>query len=241
MGSGVVFYEYEALKEYDDMDVEPTAKLVKIKIRRYHFKEEKFTHSVHSDRFDHDRTYEIPVAMLGGDCSFGTSRSAPSSNTMPPRAPRTGPSPLNSQLLPTKDFVSLGLSLQTYPAYDWKAAHTWPLSSLGSDFIASSKGWMCEGDETKFEGSKGKELVEEEEEEDLEEDPEGSHPMDTSAESDFLKFLMGDTKPVYSSSSSCPTIESQGSNPSSGYPMNSASLQSGNLSRTWSSSHASSQ
>ncbi|MED6171742.1 hypothetical protein PIB30_043621 [Stylosanthes scabra] len=111
---------------------------------------------------------------------------------------------------------------------------------------------MCEGDETKIEetygldgvkseGSKGRELVEEEEEEDPEEDPEGSQPMDTSAESDFLKFLMGDTNPTYSLSSSRLTIESQVSNPSFGYPMSSANLQSGTLSGTWSSFHVPSQ
>ncbi|MED6172932.1 hypothetical protein PIB30_054519 [Stylosanthes scabra] len=182
MGSGVIFYEYESLKEYDDIDVEPTSELGTIKIRRYHFKDEKFTRSVHSGRFDPDRPWSLP--------------------------------------------------------------------SLGSDFIASSEGWMCEGDETKVEethrsdgaksvGSKRKELIEEEE--DPEEDPDESQPMDTSVESDFLKFLMGDTKPIYLSSRSCPTIESHGSNPSSGYPTSSASLQWGNLSGTWSSSHAPSQ
>ncbi|MED6186144.1 hypothetical protein PIB30_064000 [Stylosanthes scabra] len=158
MGSRVVFYEYDALKEYNDIDVEPTA----------------------DGRFDPDRPYEFSITMLGGDCSFGTPRSTPSSNAMPARAPQTGPSPSSSHPLPTKDSVSLGLSLRTYPPHDWKAARTWFLPSLGFDFIASSEGWMCEGDETeveethgldcvKFEGSKGKELVKEEEE-----DPEES-------------------------------------------------------------------
>ncbi|MED6149356.1 hypothetical protein PIB30_061552 [Stylosanthes scabra] len=85
MGSGVILYEYEALKEYDDIDVEPTA------------------------------LYEFPITMLGGDCSFDTPKSTPSSNAMPPRAPQTGPSPSSSQPLPIKDSMSLGLSLQTYP------------------------------------------------------------------------------------------------------------------------------
>ncbi|MED6139091.1 hypothetical protein PIB30_080622 [Stylosanthes scabra] len=49
---------------------------------------------------------------------------------------------------------------------------------------------------------------------------------------------MGDTKPIYSSSSSCSTIKSRGSNLSSGYPSIGASLQSGNLSGTWPSPHA---
>ncbi|MED6139965.1 hypothetical protein PIB30_088713 [Stylosanthes scabra] len=95
MGSRVVFYKYKALKEYDEIDVEPTAKLETIKIRRYHFKDEKFTHLAHIGRFDPDRLYEFPIAMLGGDCSFG------------------------------------------------------------SDFIAPSEGWMCEGDETKVEETHG--------------------------------------------------------------------------------------
>ncbi|MED6149185.1 hypothetical protein PIB30_060068 [Stylosanthes scabra] len=237
MGSVVVYYECEALKEYDDIDVKPTEELGTIKIQRYHFKDQKFTRLVHSGRFDPDRPYEFPIAMLVGDCSFSTPRSTPSSNVMPLRAPRTRPSPSSSQLLPTKDSVSLGLSLETYPPHDWKAARTWSLPSLGSDFIASSVGWMCEGDETKVEEtygldgvksevSKVNELVEEEdeEEEDPEEDPDKSQPMDTCSELDFLKFLMGDTKLIYSSSSSCPTIESQGSNPSFEYPSSGASL-----------------
>ncbi|MED6147458.1 hypothetical protein PIB30_044214 [Stylosanthes scabra] len=36
MGSGVVYYEYESDKEYDDIDIEATAELGTIKIRRYH-------------------------------------------------------------------------------------------------------------------------------------------------------------------------------------------------------------
>ncbi|MED6113283.1 hypothetical protein PIB30_069359 [Stylosanthes scabra] len=54
MGSGDDFYEYEILKDYDDIDVEPTVELGMTKIRRNHFKDEKFTHSVHSGRFDPD-------------------------------------------------------------------------------------------------------------------------------------------------------------------------------------------
>ncbi|MED6171741.1 hypothetical protein PIB30_043620 [Stylosanthes scabra] len=95
-----------------------TMTLMSTKIRRYHFKDEKFTRLVHSGRFDPDRPYEFVIAMLGGDCLFGTPRSTPSSNAMPPRAPQTGPRPWSSQSLPTKDSISLGLSLRTYPAYD---------------------------------------------------------------------------------------------------------------------------
>ncbi|MED6133689.1 hypothetical protein PIB30_030450 [Stylosanthes scabra] len=174
MRSRVVFYEYEALKEYDDIDVEPTTELGTIKIWKYHLKDEKITRSMHSSRFDPDRLYEFLIAMIGGDCSF---------------------------------------------------------------------------DAVKSEGYKGKELVEEEEDKDPEEDPKvdiskvsyGTQPIDASDESNSLKFPMGETKPVYSSSSSYPTIGSQGSNPSSRYPSCSASLQSGALSGIWSSPPASKQ
>ncbi|MED6138251.1 hypothetical protein PIB30_072513, partial [Stylosanthes scabra] len=198
--SGVVFYEYKALKEYDDIDVEPIAELGMIKIRRYHFKDRSLPLRCIVIDLTVDRPYEIPIAMLGGDCSFG-------------------------------------LSLRTYPPHDWKVAHTRFLPSLGSDETKVEETHRLDG--AKSEGSKGKELVEEEE--DPEEDPDKSQPMDTSAESDFLMFLMGDTKLIYSSSSSYPTIESQGSKPSSGYPTSSVSLQSGNLSGTWSSSDAPNQ
>ncbi|MED6222697.1 hypothetical protein PIB30_066869 [Stylosanthes scabra] len=103
MGRGVVFYEYEALKEYDDVDVESAVELGTIKIQRYYFKDEKFTGSP----------------------------------------------------LPTKDSASSGLSLRTYPLYDWKATRSWSLPPLGSNFIVSSEGWMCEGDETKVEETQG--------------------------------------------------------------------------------------
>ncbi|MED6187665.1 hypothetical protein PIB30_078557 [Stylosanthes scabra] len=43
MRSGVVFYKYEAHKEYDDVDVELTAKLGTIKICRYHFEDKRST------------------------------------------------------------------------------------------------------------------------------------------------------------------------------------------------------
>ncbi|MED6187893.1 hypothetical protein PIB30_080837, partial [Stylosanthes scabra] len=85
---------YEALKEHEDIDVEPTAELGKIKIRRYHFKDEKFTRSVHSGRFDPDSSYKFSIIMLGGDCSFGTPRSM----TRPPRLVR-------NSLISKQEFV----------------------------------------------------------------------------------------------------------------------------------------
>ncbi|MED6127592.1 hypothetical protein PIB30_089503, partial [Stylosanthes scabra] len=49
----------------DDVDVETTAELGTIKFLRYHSNNEKFTQSVLSKRFDPNRPYEFPIAMLG--------------------------------------------------------------------------------------------------------------------------------------------------------------------------------
>ncbi|MED6109281.1 hypothetical protein PIB30_031941 [Stylosanthes scabra] len=94
LGSIVVYYEYEAHKEYDNVDIEQTANLGAIKIYRYHFEDKKFSRLVHSGRFDPDRPYEFSITMLGRDCLFGAPRSTPSSSTIPPRAPHTRSRPL---------------------------------------------------------------------------------------------------------------------------------------------------
>ncbi|MED6134328.1 hypothetical protein PIB30_036082 [Stylosanthes scabra] len=154
IGSEVVFYNYEAYKEYDDIDIEPTIELGTIKIRRYHFEDKKFNRSMHSGRFDPNRPYEFPIAMLGKDCSL---------------VPR---GLLLHRMLchREKNFVSLGFSLQTYPPYTREAVPTWSLPSPSFGFIASSEERMCKDDETrveetqglgsvKSEGSKGKELI----------------------------------------------------------------------------------
>ncbi|MED6145160.1 hypothetical protein PIB30_022471 [Stylosanthes scabra] len=72
MECGVVYYKYESHKEYNDVDVEATTELGTIKIRRYHFKNEKFTRSVQSGRFEPDRPYDFPIAMLGSGDTLGT-------------------------------------------------------------------------------------------------------------------------------------------------------------------------
>ncbi|MED6148648.1 hypothetical protein PIB30_054970 [Stylosanthes scabra] len=88
---GVIYYEYESHKEYDDVDVEITAELGTIKIRRYHSNNNKFTHSVHSGIFDPDHPYEFPIAMLGGGGTFGEFRPTPSAATASPQMARMEP------------------------------------------------------------------------------------------------------------------------------------------------------
>ncbi|MED6140340.1 hypothetical protein PIB30_092242 [Stylosanthes scabra] len=112
-----------------------------IKIHRYHFKDEKFTRSVHSRRFDPDHPYE-------GDPQEGQEKSKTTVDTQ---------------------------------------------------------------------------------------------PMDASAESDFLRFLMNDTQHVYPSFSSCPSITSRNPDQTSGFSSGTRSIQSGDPFGVWPSSSALSQ
>ncbi|MED6120406.1 hypothetical protein PIB30_020598 [Stylosanthes scabra] len=117
MGNRVIFYEYKAHKEYDDVNVEETAELGMIKIHRYHFNDEKFTYSVHSGRFDHDRPYEFPIATLGSGDTFGDFRPTPMAATALPQVPHTEPT------------LSLGPSIQTYPPC-YRLPHVFKKSTL---------------------------------------------------------------------------------------------------------------
>ncbi|MED6122640.1 hypothetical protein PIB30_041663 [Stylosanthes scabra] len=99
MGSGVIFYEYEKRKEFEDHDMRADAELGIFKIRRYHFDNEFFVHSLHSVRFDPDRPYEIPIEALMADKIANASKSEefyavrrrPSRRPSPRYSPRTMP------------------------------------------------------------------------------------------------------------------------------------------------------
>ncbi|MED6178178.1 hypothetical protein PIB30_105138 [Stylosanthes scabra] len=79
MGSGVIFYEYEKREKFEDHDTRADAELGTFKVRRYHFDNESFVHSLHSVRFDPDRPYEIPIEALLADKIASASRSEESS------------------------------------------------------------------------------------------------------------------------------------------------------------------
>ncbi|MED6210611.1 hypothetical protein PIB30_065762 [Stylosanthes scabra] len=132
MGSGFVFYEYEykSHKEYDDVDVEATLELRTIKIRRYHFKDKKFTYSVHSGRFDLDFPYEFPIAMLGGGGTFGAFRPMPSAATTPPHVPHAEPT------------LTFGPFTLTYLPCQCHNTHISVNSSPTFSFIPPSKGFV---------------------------------------------------------------------------------------------------
>ncbi|MED6210607.1 hypothetical protein PIB30_065715 [Stylosanthes scabra] len=79
MESGVIYYEYEKRKKFEDYDLKVDAELGTFKIRRHHFGGESFVHPLHSVRFDLDRPYEVPIEALMADqslSSFGTGTSS---------------------------------------------------------------------------------------------------------------------------------------------------------------------
>ncbi|MED6197646.1 hypothetical protein PIB30_058562 [Stylosanthes scabra] len=80
MGSGVIFYEYEEREKFEDHDMRSDAELGTLRIRRYHFDNESFVHSLHSVRFDPDRPYEIPIEALMADKIASASKSEESSS-----------------------------------------------------------------------------------------------------------------------------------------------------------------
>ncbi|MED6142789.1 hypothetical protein PIB30_000988 [Stylosanthes scabra] len=79
MGSGVIFYEYEKRKKFEDYDMDADAELGTFKIRRYHFDDESFVHPLHCVRFDPDRPYEIPIEALMADKILSSSKDEKSS------------------------------------------------------------------------------------------------------------------------------------------------------------------
>ncbi|MED6223874.1 hypothetical protein PIB30_078393 [Stylosanthes scabra] len=74
MGSGVIYYEYEKREKFEDYDMKADAELGTFKIRRYHFDNESFVHSLHSVRFDLDRPYEISIEALMADKILSASK-----------------------------------------------------------------------------------------------------------------------------------------------------------------------
>ncbi|MED6200837.1 hypothetical protein PIB30_089147 [Stylosanthes scabra] len=64
MGSGIIYYEIEKCKKYEDCDERADSDLAIVKTQRYHFDDEPFVHPLHSIHFDPDRSYELAVESL---------------------------------------------------------------------------------------------------------------------------------------------------------------------------------
>ncbi|MED6150844.1 hypothetical protein PIB30_076515 [Stylosanthes scabra] len=186
MGSKVIYYEYEAHKEYDDGDVEATTELGTIKIRRYHSNDEKFSHSVRSGRFDHDRPYEFLVAMLGGG---GFAASGGTFNEFQPTPSATIAPPQMARIEPT---LSLGPSVQTYPPCRRRIICVPARSSPAPRYSPLSRG-HTQGDDAEMKESEEKEKSEPEEdpeeEEEKSKETSDTQSMGASTKSEFLRFM----------------------------------------------------
>ncbi|MED6137727.1 hypothetical protein PIB30_067652 [Stylosanthes scabra] len=172
MGSGFFYYDYEAHKEYDDVDVEETTKLGTIKICRYHFKDEMFSRSVHSRRFHPNRPYEFPIAMLSNGGNFGEFRPTPSATIAPPQMAHTEPT------------LTLGPPVPTYPPCRRCTPCVPRRSMTPPSYPSLSRSWMGGGDIEKKEDNEMQEL---EPEEDLEKNPE--EDQEKSKEENELKSM----------------------------------------------------
>ncbi|MED6144195.1 hypothetical protein PIB30_013309 [Stylosanthes scabra] len=183
MGSGVIFYEYEKREKFEDHDMRADAELGTFKIRCYHFDNESFVHSLHSVRFDHDRSYEIPIEALMSDKIANASKSEEFSAVR--RRSSRRPSPRYSpRTMPVAQRESSTPSVKGTRSF--------------------RRGWMCDADDEKeiggmdpFEKGESSEEDPEMEEEYSEEagNPEDrvpampSLPMDIDAEEDFQRYV----------------------------------------------------
>ncbi|MED6148843.1 hypothetical protein PIB30_056866 [Stylosanthes scabra] len=227
MGSGVIYYKYEAHKGYNDVDIEATADLGTIKIHRYHFKDKKFTRSVHSGRID-------PIVLTSSPSLCSAKEVLSESLGLHLRC--YCPS-LNAS---HGTYVVVGAISSDLPSMPTLYPSSAKEIFSHVYFIPPSEGWMCDDDEEmkKSEKEGRSETGERQEKSKTTMD---SQPMDASSESGFPGFLMNDTRPVYSSFGSCLTIDSRDYDLVSGYTSGSHSFGSGNLSGVWPTSSASSE
>ncbi|MED6175708.1 hypothetical protein PIB30_080859 [Stylosanthes scabra] len=188
MGSGVVLYEYEKHEKYEGYDEKVDAELGVVKIRRYHFDDEAFTHPLHSIRFDLDHPYELLIKSLLANKSLNSSGNGESS------AQGSRPSKRSSSM----------------PHYSSRRS-----SSLRVSSSLPAKGWMCDKgrEEEKKEG-----LVRTENHHGgggEEEEPAEPRPMDVDANEDYLQYLEElqchpESSPLHGSPgfAQCPTDDS---------------------------------
>ncbi|MED6224144.1 hypothetical protein PIB30_081000 [Stylosanthes scabra] len=203
MGSGVIYYEYEKHEKFEDHDMEADAELGTFKIRRYHFDDESFVHSLYSVQFDPDRPYEIPIEALMADKILSASKSEESSVERQRSSRR--PSPYYSpKTMPVAQRERSTSSVKGTHSFRRSTASGSVRKPRSWELIPPSEGWMCDADGEKEIGGmdpseKGESSEEdpEMEEEDPEEagNPEDrvpatpSLPMDIDAEEDFQRYV----------------------------------------------------
>ncbi|MED6193394.1 hypothetical protein PIB30_018923 [Stylosanthes scabra] len=184
MGSGIIYYEIEKREKYEDSDERANSDLEVVKTRRYHFDDESLIHPLHSVCFDPDHPYELLVEIFW--------------------------------LLSVGDLRIRRIPIHKYRVHQEELVRrpNQPVREVGRpikswEFIPSSEGCMCEGDDVEDKGVEEGDEVEKngdvigvggegnksEEEEDLEADvPEKEmhvipRPMDVDVDKDFLQYL----------------------------------------------------
>ncbi|MED6123158.1 hypothetical protein PIB30_046599 [Stylosanthes scabra] len=203
MENGVIFYEYEKREKFEDYDMKADAELGTFKIRCYHFDDESFVHPLHSVRFDHDCSYEIPIEALVADKILSSSKDEKLS-TRRSRSSRR-PTPLYSpRRMPVAQCEHSTSSVKGTRSFRCGATSSSLRKAMSWELIPPSEGWMRDADDEKEIGGmepsvKKDELSEEDPEEEKEpeeeDDPEDeipaipSLPMDIDAEDDYLRYI----------------------------------------------------
>ncbi|MED6182228.1 hypothetical protein PIB30_026620 [Stylosanthes scabra] len=144
MGSGVVYYEYEKREKFEDYDMKSDAELGTFKIRRYHFDDESFVHPFHSVRFDSDRPYEIPIAMLMTDKVLSSSKDEKSS-TRRSRSSRRPTPQYSPRGMLTSQRERLTSSVKGTSSSRYGIASSSLRKPRSWELIPPSEGWMCDG------------------------------------------------------------------------------------------------
>ncbi|MED6185140.1 hypothetical protein PIB30_054129 [Stylosanthes scabra] len=203
MGSGVIYYEYEKREKFKDYDMKADAELGTFNIRRYHFDNESFVHSLHSVRFDPDRPYEIPIEALMVDKTFSASKSEKSSAERQCSSRRPSPHYSPRTMLVAQRERST-LSVKGTRSFCRGTASSSVRKPRSWELIPPSEGWMCDADDEKEIGGMDPSEKEESSEEDPEMEEEHSEeagnpedrvpatpslPMDIDAEEDLQRYV----------------------------------------------------
>ncbi|MED6207407.1 hypothetical protein PIB30_035508 [Stylosanthes scabra] len=204
MGSGVIYYEYVKREKFEDYDMEADAELGTFKIRRYHFDNESFVHSLHSVRFNPNRLYVIMIEALMADKILSASKSEKSFAERQRSSRRPSPH-YSPRTMPVAQRERSTSSVNGTCSFRHSTASSSVRKPRSWERIPPSEGWMCDADDEReigrMEPSVEKGESSEEDPEMEEEDPEEagnledrvpatpSLPMDIDAEEDFQRYI----------------------------------------------------
>ncbi|MED6123743.1 hypothetical protein PIB30_052232 [Stylosanthes scabra] len=198
MGSGVIFYEYEKRGKFEDYNMKADVELGTFKIRRYHFDDESFVHSLHSVRLDPDRPYEIPIEVLMADKILGSSKDEKSSIGRSRSSKRPTPH-YSPRRMPVAQRERSTSSVKSTHSFRCGATSSLLREPKSWELIPPSKGDWRDGTSVKKDESSEEDPEEDPAEEEEEPEEEGnpedgipvtpSLPMDIDAEEDYQRYI----------------------------------------------------